>query len=181
MTPRRFFYLRVVIDFYQTMTSRGERHPIALHFTIDGHKGLLRAADIAAAFKFLVALSNSVNFRKWPYPSPGDIVWVLSRNTCAKLILFRRQLPSKILFVDHVPWSNLFPLQYVIQRGGSILEALFRFSKGFWFGPKDLIMTSLFYFEEKTHRNNINRVEAIPLLLSRPHSHVLEHLGFPAE
>ena len=50
MTPCRFFYSRVVIDFYQTMTTRGERHPTAIHITIDGRQGILREADITMAF-----------------------------------------------------------------------------------------------------------------------------------
>ena len=36
MTPRRFFYPRVVIEFYHTMTSRHVLNPTALHFSIDG-------------------------------------------------------------------------------------------------------------------------------------------------
>ena len=40
-------------------------------------------------------------------------------------------------------------------------------------------MTSLFHFEEKIHRKNLTRVEAIPLLFPRLLSQVLEHLGFP--
>ena len=63
MTLHRFFYPRVVIDFYQTMTSRGERHPTALYFTIDGRQRVLRTADIAVAFQLLVALSNLADFR----------------------------------------------------------------------------------------------------------------------
>ena len=58
MTPRRFFYPREVIEFYQTMTTRGERHRTAIHFTIGGRQGILRAADIAAAFHLLVAQAN---------------------------------------------------------------------------------------------------------------------------
>ena len=42
-------------------------------------------------------------------------------------------------------------------------------------------MTSLFHFEEKIHRKNLNRSETIPLLFPRMLSHVLEHLGFPTE
>ena len=181
MTPHIFFYLRVVIDFYQTMTFRGERHPTALHFTIDGRHGVLRAADIAEAFQFPVALANSTDFKQWPHPSPREMDQVLSRNTSTGLILFRRQLPSGMLFVDHVLQSNLFPLQHVVQRRGAILEALFRIFEGFWFGPRDLIMTSLFHFEEMIHIKNLNRAEAIPLLFMRLLSHVLEHLGFPAK
>ena len=74
MAPRQFFYPRVVIDFYQTMTSRGERHPTAIHFTIDGRQGILRAADITAVFYLSVVLANSADNRQWPHPSPQEMV-----------------------------------------------------------------------------------------------------------
>ena len=62
MTQHGFFYPRVVIDIYQTMTSWGERHPIALYFIIDGLEGLLRVVDLAATFQLPVTLSNSIDF-----------------------------------------------------------------------------------------------------------------------
>ena len=181
LTPHRFFYPRVVIDFYQTMNTLGERHPTAIHFTIDGRQSIIRAADIVAAFLLLVALANSTDYRQWPHPSPLEMVRILSRDTSVGPILFWRQLPTRMLFVDHVLRSNLFPLHHVFQRRGTILEALYRISKGFWFNPPKLIMTSLFHFEEKIHIKHLRRAETIPLLFSRLLSHVLEHLGFPAE
>ena len=42
-------------------------------------------------------------------------------------------------------------------------------------------MTYLFHLEEKIHRKNLTRAEAIALLFPRLLSQVLEHLGFPAE
>ena len=42
-------------------------------------------------------------------------------------------------------------------------------------------MTALLHFEEKVHRKDLARVEAIPLLMPRLLSQVLEHLGFPEE
>ena len=39
MTPRQFFYPRVVLEFYHTMTSRGVSNPMQLHFSIDGRPG----------------------------------------------------------------------------------------------------------------------------------------------
>ena len=36
MTPRHFFYPRVVLEFYHTMTSRGVSNQMQLHFSIDG-------------------------------------------------------------------------------------------------------------------------------------------------
>ena len=63
MTPRRFFYPRVVIEFYHTMTSRSESHPTALHFSIDGRPGILWALDIVATFNLPLVLANSIAYR----------------------------------------------------------------------------------------------------------------------
>ena len=47
------------------------------------------------------------------------------------------------------------------------MEALFRISEGFFFGPHHLIMAALLYFEEKVHRKKLLRADAIPLLFPR--------------
>ena len=49
MTPRQFYYPRVVLKFYHSMTSRGAPSPMELRFSIDDGPGVLRAADILAA------------------------------------------------------------------------------------------------------------------------------------
>ena len=134
----------MVVEFYQTITSRRDRNPTALHFSINGHEEILRASDIAATFNLPITLANSTDYRQWPHPSPWEMVHILSRDTLAGPILFRRQLPTGMLFIDHVFHSNLFPLQHLDQRRGAILEALYRISEGFWFNPTELIMTSLF-------------------------------------
>ena len=41
MTQRQFLYPRVVVEFYQIMTSRRDLNPIALHFSINGHERIL--------------------------------------------------------------------------------------------------------------------------------------------
>ena len=69
MTPRRFFYSGVVIEFYNTMTSKRFHYHTAIHFSIDGREGALRATDIAATFNFPIALANSADYRLWSYPS----------------------------------------------------------------------------------------------------------------
>ena len=46
MTPRQFFYPRVVLEFYHTMTSRGVPSPLEIRFSIDCRPGVLRAVDI---------------------------------------------------------------------------------------------------------------------------------------
>ena len=163
------------------MTSRRDHNPTTLHFSIDGREGILQASDIAATFNLSIALANSADYRQWPHLSPREMVHILSRDTSTGPILFRRQLRTRILFIDHVLRSNLFPLPYLVQIRGAILEALYRIFEGFWFNPAELIMTSLFHFNEKIHRKNLTKAEAIPLLFSRLLSQVLEHLGFLTE
>ena len=167
MTPHRFLYPRVVIEFYHTMTSRCESNPTALHFSINGRLGILRASNIAATFNLSLVLTNLTTYRQWPHPSPREMVRFLSGDTTARTILFRRQLPPRMLLIDHILRSNLFPLQHTVQRRGSILEALYRISEGFWFNLAELIMTSLFHFKDKVHRKSLPRAESTPLLFLR--------------
>ena len=181
MTPRQFFYPRVVLEFYHTMTSRGAPSQMEIRFSIDDRLGVLRAADITTALGLPVVLANSTDYQQWPQPSPREMVRSLARDTTAGPILFRRQLSPLILLVDHIFRTNLFPLQHYVQRREAILEALYRISEGFWFSPSELVMTVLLQFEEKVHRKDLARVEAIPLLMPRLLCQVLEHLGFPEE
>ena len=116
MTPHQFFYPRVVIEFYHTMTSRRKPNPTALHFSIDGRPGLLRASDITATFNLPVVLDNSEAYKQWSHPSPREMVHLLSGDTTAGTILFRRQLQPCMRLIDHILRSNLFPLQHIVQR-----------------------------------------------------------------
>ena len=63
MTPRHFFYPRVVLEFYHTMTSRGVSNQMQLHFIIDARPGVLRASDIIAALGLPVVLANFADYR----------------------------------------------------------------------------------------------------------------------
>ena len=114
MTPRRFFYPQVVMEFYHTMTSRRVPNPITIHFSIDGRPGILRATDIAATFNLPEVLANSTNYRQWPHPSTREMVRLLSRDMTTGSILFRRQLPPRMLLIDHILRSNLFLLQHLV-------------------------------------------------------------------
>ena len=131
MTPRQFYYPRVVIQFYHSMTSRGLPSPLELRFTIDDRPRVLRAADISTAVGLPAELANFGGYRDWPQPSQREMVRCLARDTTAGPVLFRRQLPPQILLVDHLLQTSLFPLQHYIQRRGAILEALYRISEGF--------------------------------------------------
>ena len=63
MTPRRFFYPQVVIEFYHTMTSKRKSKSTALHFSIDDRPEILKASDITATFNLPVVLANSAAYR----------------------------------------------------------------------------------------------------------------------
>ena len=181
MTPRQFYYPRVVIQFYHSMTSRGAPSPLELRFGIEDRPGVLRAADISAALGLQTVQANSGGYRDWPQPTQREMVRCLARDTTAGPVLFRRQLPPQMLLIDHLLRTSLFPLQHYVQRRGAILEALYRISEGFWFSPSELVMTALLHFEDKVHRKGLARAESIPLLMPRLLSQVLEHLGFPEE
>ena len=181
MTPRQFYYPRVVLQFYHSMTSQGVSSPLELRFSIDGRQGVLRAANISAALGPPAELANSGGYRDWPQPSQREMVRCLAQDTTAGPVLFRRQLPPQMLLVDHLLRTSLFPLQHYVQRMGAILEALYRISEGFWFSPSELVMTSLQHFKEKVHRKGLTRVEGLTLLMLRLLSQILDHLGFPKE
>ena len=181
MTPQQFYYPRVVLQFYHSMTFRGALSPLELRFSIDDRPGVLRAADISTALGLPGEQANSGGYRDWPQPTQREMVCYLARDTTAGPVLFRRQLPPQMLLIDHLLRTNLFPLQHYIQRRGAILEALYRISEGFWFRPSELVMTALLHFEDKVHRKGLARAESLPLLMPRLLSQVLEHLGFPEE
>ena len=63
MTLGQFFYPRVVLEFYHTMTSRGASGQMQIRFSIDGRPGVLRAADITAALGLPVVMVNSTEYR----------------------------------------------------------------------------------------------------------------------
>ena len=69
MTPRQFYYPRVVLQFYHSMTSRGAPSPLELRFTIDDRPGVLRAADISAALGLRTVQANVGGYRDWPQPT----------------------------------------------------------------------------------------------------------------
>ncbi|RVW71058.1 hypothetical protein CK203_061485 [Vitis vinifera] len=141
LTPRDFFYPRVVMDFYQSMTTHQAREPTVIHFTIDGRHE-----------------EHPTN----PY-------------------LLRKELPPGMFFIDALLHHNIYPLQHWVQRRGILLEALFRISEEYFFGPHHLIMAALLYFEEKVHRKKLLKADVIPLLFLRLLSKILEHLGYPSD
>ena len=143
MTPRQYYYPRVVLQFYHSMTSRGGDSPHELQFSIDDCPGVLRASDIAAALGLCIPPRNSEGYRDWAHPPHREMVRALARDTTAGPVFYRRQLPPQMLLIDHLFRTSLFPMQHYVQRRGAILEALYRISGGFWFSPSELVMASL--------------------------------------
>ena len=181
LTPRDFFYPHVALDFYQFMTKHQVRDPIVIHFTIDGCHGILGARHIAEALRIPYEPTRPEDFRVWTHPTQSDIVHILSRGASSRQYSLRKELPPNMFFIDALLRHNIFPLQHWVQRRGVLLEALFRISEGYFFGPYHLIMAALLYFEEKVYRKKLLRADAIPLLFPRLLCQILEHLGYPAE
>ena len=181
MTPRQHYYPRVVLQFYQSMTSRGGDSPYELQFSIDDCPGVLRAADISAALGLRIPPRNSEGYRDWAHLPHREMVRALARDITVGPIFYRRQLPPQMLLIDHLFRTSLFPMQHYVQKRGAILEALYRISGGFWFSPSELVMASLLQFEEKVHRKDLARAESLPLLMLRLLCYVLEQLGFSKE
>ena len=173
MTPRQFFYPRVVRQFYYSMTSRDADGTLEIHFRIDDRRGVLSPAVISAALRLRIPPRNAEGYRDWAHPPPRAMVRALARDATAGPVLYRRQLPPHMLLIDHLLHTCLFPLQHYVQRRGPILEALYRISGNFWFSPSELVMTSQLHFEEKVHRRDLARAETIPLLMPRLLSYVL--------
>ena len=159
MTPRQFYYPRVVRQFYHSMTSREADGPLEIYFRIDDRRGVLSPAVISAALRLRI-------------PPHREMVRALARDATAGPVFYRRQLPPHMLLIDHLLRTCLFPLQHYVQRRGPILEALYRILGNFWFSPSELVMTSLLHFEEKVHWRDLARAESMcrgcfPMFLSR--------------
>ena len=156
MVPCQFYYPRVVIEFYHTMTSKCEANPTALHFSIDGRPGILRASNITAALHLPVVLANTDDYRQWTHPSTREMVRLLSMDATGGSILFRQQLLHRMLLIDHILQSNMFPLQHIVQRRGAILEVLLH----------QYLLQSL-QLEHQYHRLRC----PLPLQILRAHAH----------
>ena len=110
MTPRDFFYPRVALDFYQSMTTRRVQDPIVIHFTINGRHGILRVKHIAKALHIPYEPVSPIDYREWAHYSQRDMVRILSNGTSTCSFLRRNELPSGMFLLDVVLRSNVFPL-----------------------------------------------------------------------
>ena len=109
MTPRQFYYPRLVLQFYHSMTSRGAPSSLELRFSIDDRPGVLRSADISEELGLQAVQANSGDYRDWPQPTQREMVRILARDTTAGPILFRTLQPQMLL-IDHLLRTSLFPL-----------------------------------------------------------------------
>ncbi|KAL6319957.1 hypothetical protein AAG906_037033 [Vitis piasezkii] len=115
LTPRQFYYPRVVLDFYQSMTTRGLRNPTLIQFTIDGRQGAIGARHIARPSSIPYEHCDSKEL-EWSSFSQRDMVHILSKGTSTASVLTRRELPSGMLLIDVLLRANIFPLQHKVQR-----------------------------------------------------------------
>ena len=90
MTPRQYYYPRVVLQFYHSMTSRGSDSPRELQFSIDDRRGVLRAADISASLGLRIPPTNADGYRDWAHPPHREMVRALARDTTVGPVFYRR-------------------------------------------------------------------------------------------
>ena len=112
LTPRDFFYPRVAMDFYQSMTTHQVRDLTVIHFTIDGRHGILGTRHIAEALRIPYEPASPEDYRVWTHPSQSDIVRILSRGASTRQYLLRKELHPSMFFIDALLRHIIFPLQH---------------------------------------------------------------------
>ena len=90
MTPRQFYYPRVVRQFYHSMTSREADGPLEIHFRIDDRRGVLSPAVISAALRLRIPPRNAEGYRDWAHPPHREMVRALARDATAGPVFYRR-------------------------------------------------------------------------------------------
>ncbi|RVW58225.1 hypothetical protein CK203_109809 [Vitis vinifera] len=108
LTSRKFFYPRVAMDFYQSMTTQGQSFT-AIYFSIDGRQGILEARHVVEALHIPYEPVDPADFRSGPLYLSGHGPHLI-RGTSGDSVLLRKELPPGMLLVDVLPQSNLFPL-----------------------------------------------------------------------
>ncbi|RVW87027.1 hypothetical protein CK203_048340 [Vitis vinifera] len=108
LTPRDFFYPRVAMDFYQSMTTNQVRDPTLIHFTIDGRHGILGARHIAEALQIPMSQPNSIIL---------ELGKILLSWKCPSL--FRREgSQKKLQRADCIPLLFPRPLCQILEHLG---------------------------------------------------------------
>ena len=112
LTLRDFFYPRVAMDFYQSMTTNQVRDPTLIHFTIDGRHGILGARHIDEALQIPYEPTQFDNFRAWTNLTELEMVRTISRGAANRSHLLRGELPPIMFLIDAFLRHNLYPLQH---------------------------------------------------------------------
>ncbi|RVX11552.1 hypothetical protein CK203_015780 [Vitis vinifera] len=180
LAPRDFFYPRVAMDFYQSMTTKQVRDPTLIHFTIDGRRGILGARHIAEALHIPYEPTHFEDFRVWTSPTKLEMVHTLSRGASTRPHLLRGELLPSMFLIDAFLRHNIYLLQHWTQRRGVLWRLYSKFLRDISLAsPPDYGCPSL--FREKVHKKKLQRADVIPLLFPRLLCHILEHLGYPTE
>ena len=102
------------MDFYQSMTTQGVQSSTTIRFSIDGRQGILEARHIAETLHIPFQPEDLEQFRQWTSTSQRNMVRILSQGTSGDTCLLRKELPSRMLLVDVLLRSNIFPLQHSV-------------------------------------------------------------------
>ncbi|KAL6331840.1 hypothetical protein AAG906_020184 [Vitis piasezkii] len=89
------------------MTPRGST---TIRFNIDERQDILEARHIAETLHIPFQPEDLEQYRQWTSTSQRNMVRILSRGTLGDTCLLRKELPSRMLLVDVLLRSNIFPL-----------------------------------------------------------------------
>ncbi|RVW19775.1 Gag-Pol polyprotein [Vitis vinifera] len=129
---------------------------------LHGRYGILGARHIAEALHIPYEPTHFEDFRVWTSPTELEMVHTLSRGPSTRPHLLRGELPPNMFLIDAFLCHNIYPIQHWTQRRGVLLEALFKISEGYFFGPHHLIMAALLYLKRRCIRRSCR--ELMPFL-----------------
>ncbi|RVW62645.1 hypothetical protein CK203_060740 [Vitis vinifera] len=93
MTPKRDLQASARAQRFIPSTAED---PTVIHFTIEGHHGILGARHIAKALHIPYEPARPEEYRVWARPSQSNMVHILSKGTSTRPYLLRKKLPPSI-------------------------------------------------------------------------------------
>ncbi|RVW13741.1 hypothetical protein CK203_087183 [Vitis vinifera] len=158
LTLRDFFYPRVAMDFYQSMTTKQVRDPTLIHFTIDGRHGILGARHIAEALHIPYEPSHFEDYEYGLVPLSWKWSYLVQRSFHNPHLL-RGNFLRACFSLMHFCVTTYIHSSTGLKERSSFRGPVQDF-RGILFGPYHLIMAALLYFEEKVHKKKLQRADA---------------------
>ena len=106
MTPPLFYYRRIALKFFHTMSIGDNPVPKSITFMIDGRIGVLDEQSIAQASGIPLKMPEGDGFEEWEYVGARTTIEAFAE--AKRGLLYRRELSPVLDLVDHVIKFNVF-------------------------------------------------------------------------